>query len=587
MIETILSGRDALCIMPTGAGKSLCYQIPALALGGVAVVISPLISLMKDQVDALVQNGVRAVTLNSSMTSEELWGAFRTLKGGASLLYVAPERLESDFFRERLAMLDVRLFVVDEAHCVSQWGHDFRPSYLKIASVIAALPSRPAVAAFTATATPEVSDDIVDKLSLRDPFRLTTGFDRENLFFQVEHPSDKNAFLLDYVKKSQPSAGIVYCSTRNAVESACELLRAHDIGAVRYHAGLADEERKRNQEAFLYDRASVMVATNAFGMGIDKSNVRYVLHYNMPSSIDSYYQEAGRAGRDGASADCVLLFGARDIQTARYFIEQQADGVAKIASSRKLQSMIDYCNTACCLRSRILEYFGEEGLRTCGACGNCVAENERVDVTVEAQKIVSCVYRMSERSGGRLWGIQLLADVLRGSTREQIRELGFDTISTWGLLKGTRKDAIREIVHFLVADGYLQCGDGSYPTFDFTAKTRAFLKNGERLLMRKRAYKKPGRASGPKGAGQMRGDSLAGRDDLFEALRKTRRALADAQGVPPYIVFSDAVLIEICRSLPRSPDEFLEIPGVGRAKLERYGRAFLSVVSAWKKRRGE
>ena len=583
VVEHILQGRDVLGIMPTGAGKSLCYQIPALVLDGVSVVVSPLISLMKDQVDALRQNGIGAAALNSSMDWDEVRGILSAVRHGRiSLLYVAPERFENTMFREFFATLDVRLFVIDEAHCVSQWGHDFRPSYLGLSAVVELLPKarRPVVAAFTATATPEVRDDIVLKLNLKDPFVLTTGFDRENLFFQVEHPRDKMDFLLDYVRKFSGTSGIVYCSTRRAVEEVCDFLNQKGVPAVRYHAGLDDAERRNSQEAFIYDRKPVMVATNAFGMGIDKSNVRYVLHYNMPGAIDSYYQEAGRAGRDGSSAECVLLFAPRDIVTARFLIEQSDNAGSKQTGYKKLQAMIDYCNTGRCLRAFILDYFGETEVdEGCTACGNCIAVTERTDVTVPAKKILSCVFRMEERTGKR-FGSALLVDVLRGSKKEQIRELGLDGISTWGLLKEHAREEIKEMVDFLVADGFLAISEGEYPVLSFTSRTRPFLKGQEKLLMRKHELR-PGRRSA---VGRKEGAPV--NEDLFERLRLLRRELADAQNVPPYVVFADAVLFEMCAVLPQSDEELLEIPGVGQVKLERYGKRFLESVREWRSEKG-
>ncbi|MDR1621158.1 MAG: DNA helicase RecQ [Synergistaceae bacterium] len=589
IVDRILKGQDVLGVMPTGAGKSLCYQIPALAMDGVSVVVSPLISLMKDQVDALRQNGVGAAALNSSMEWEEtkeIWGAVR--RGQVSLLYVAPERFENNTFKEFFATLDLRLFVIDEAHCVSQCGHDFRPSYLNLAGAVSLLPKRPVVAAFTATATPEVRDDIVRKLELKTPFLLTTGFDRENLFFQVERPGGKAAFLLDYVEKFSGVSGIVYCSTRRAVEEVCDFLKRKGLGAVRYHAGLRDEERRKNQEAFIYDRKPVMVATNAFGMGIDKSNVRYVVHYNMPGSIDNYYQEAGRAGRDGSSADCVLLFAPKDIVTARFLIEQSDKTGSKQAGYRKLQSMIDYCNTGRCLRAAILRYFGETGVKNgCTACGNCVSSTERVEVTTEAKKILSCVYRMGKRTG-RCFGSALLIDVLRGSQRDQIKVLELDTISTWGLMREYPKEELKEMVDFLVADGFLEVADGEYPVLKFTRKTLPFLGGEEKLSMRKRA----GRVlSGPGGQAprQERKPETPGRtrpesanEELFQRLRAVRRGLADAQNIPPYVVFSDAALHGMCAALPENESEFLAVPGVGQAKLERYGAHFLQALRDWR-----
>ncbi len=583
IIEAVTSGRDALGIMPTGAGKSLCYQIPAILSGGTAIIISPLISLMKDQVDALVQNGVSAASINSAVDWETASDIFREVRQGrVSLLYVAPERLEGEGFAEFLRSIDIGLVVVDEAHCVSQWGHDFRPSYLNIAPVIASLPKRPTVAAFTATATPEVRDDIISQLALREPFTLTTGFDRENLFFHVEHPADKNAALIQYVRQFPDVSGIVYASTRKNVESICERLRGHGINAVRYHAGLSDEERRRNQESFIYDRASIMVATNAFGMGIDKSNVRYVIHYNMPSNLDAYYQEAGRAGRDGLPADCILFYGSRDIMTARFFIAQSPEET-RPAAYRKLQAMVDYCHTNNCLRGYILSYFGESGVpEKCSACGNCTNEIERVDITVEAQKILSCVYRMAQASGGGRYGSVMLVNVLRGSKREEVRRLGFDKISTWGLLKEHSAQNVHEMINFLISENYLQMENSDYPVLSFTERTMPFLRSATPLIMR-RTEERAQKAERLK----KRAKSVEiVRSELFEELRALRRAIATEEGVPPYVVFTDKTLSAICDMLPTDEEEFLEVPGVGAAMLERYGEAFIDAVNDWKSRQG-
>ncbi|OUO93492.1 DNA helicase RecQ [Cloacibacillus sp. An23] len=580
LIEAIASGRDAMGVMPTGAGKSLCYQIPAIMTGGLAVVVSPLISLMKDQVDALRENGVSAATINSAMDWEEAAGVFRAARNGRiRLLYVAPERLEggfADFLRDAAP----KLVVVDEAHCVSHWGHDFRPSYLNIAPVIESLPVRPPVAAFTATATPEVRDDIIAQLGLRGPFSLTTGFDRENLFFHVERPDDKNAAMLRYVAQFPNASGIIYCSTRKTVETVCERLRGKGIKAVRYHAGLSDAERAHNQEEFIHDRAPVMVATNAFGMGIDKSNVRYVLHYNMPQNLDAYYQEAGRAGRDGLPSDCLLLYGARDVVTAKFFISQSPEDT-RASANKKLRAMIDYCHTTGCLRAFILNYFGEtDAPEKCSACGNCVGETERVDITTEAQKLLSCVYRMAQASGGRRYGISMLVDVIRGSQRAEVKELAFDKISTYGLLKERSAREVRDMADFLIAEGYLSLGS-DFPTLSLTKRAMQFFRSPAPLLMRVSEGEKKKAEHIKK---RTREISASASEGLFEELRVLRRAIASENGVPPYVVFSDKTLAAICEAMPEDEDDFLEIPGVGAAKLERYGEAFLSVVRDWKRR---
>lgn len=582
IIEAIAQGRDALGVMPTGAGKSLCYQIPAILADGLTVVISPLISLMKDQVDALRQNGVSAASINSAIEWEEAADIFRQVRTGSiKLLYVAPERLEGDGFGEFLRSIPISHIIVDEAHCVSQWGHDFRPSYLNIAPVIASLPERPPVAAFTATATPEVSRDIISQLGLQDPFRLTTGFDRENLFFHVEHPTDKNSAMMQYISQFAGASGIIYCSTRKTVETVCERLRAHKIKAVRYHAGLSDEERRKNQEKFIYDKAQVMVATNAFGMGIDKSNVRYVLHYNMPSNIDAYYQEAGRAGRDGLPSDCILFFSQKDVMTARFFI-QQSQEETRGAAYKKLQAMIDYCHTEECLRAHILKYFGEKNVpKKCSACGNCTEARELVDITVDAQKILSCVYRMAEASGGRKFGASMLADVIRGSRREEVLSLGFDSISTYGLLKDRSKQNVRDSISYLIADGYLQAKNGDFPVLSFTERTMPFLRAPASLVMRRTEEK----AAKTERIKKHTKSAELTNSDLFEELRTLRRAIADEDGVPPYVVFSDKTLTAMCDMLPSTDEDFLDVPGIGATKLERYGDAFITAINDWKLKR--
>ncbi|MDO4988752.1 MAG: DNA helicase RecQ [Synergistes sp.] len=586
IIEAVLSGRDVLGIMPTGAGKSLCYQIPALLSDGLTVVLSPLISLMKDQVDSLKQNGVAAETINSAMEWEDVSPVFsRARRKEIKLLYVAPERLDGGFL-EFLRDIDISLLVVDEAHCVSQWGHDFRPSYLAIAPVAASLAKRPVIAAFTATATPEVRDDIAKQLALNDPFRLTTGFDRENLFFRVEHPSDKYETLKKYIGQYPKMSGIVYASTRKNVESVCERLKNDGINAVRYHAGLSDEERNENQEAFIYDRANVIVATNAFGMGIDKSNVRYVIHYNMPQNIDSYYQEAGRAGRDGMVADCILLYGASDVRTAKFFIENSPPET-RPAAKRKLKSIIDYCHTEKCLRAHILNYFGEEPiLKNCENCGNCTSGVKPTDIKQEALMIISCVYRMEQATGGKRYGEKMIADVLHGSKRSEITSAGLDKISTYGLLKDMGIDTIREMIDFVISKGLLVIEDPKFATLAFCEKTWQYLKKPVPLHARTTVKSKTKTVSPPperKRKIEMRAET----EGLFEELRALRRVFAKDEGVPPYIVFTDRTLYAICDKMPVTEDELLDIQGVGEAKLEKYGEAVIDAVIEWKERKGK
>ncbi|MDR1581262.1 MAG: DNA helicase RecQ [Synergistaceae bacterium] len=607
IINEMLSGRDVLGVMPTGAGKSVCYQIPAIMSGGVSIVISPLISLMKDQVDALRSSGINAAAINSAMDWDDVRSVLWSARAGKTpLLYIAPERLDGEGFREFLSSLNVNIVVVDEAHCVSQWGHDFRPSYLAIAPAIGSLSRRPAVAAFTATATEEVKADIIRQLAMDSPFVLTTGFDRENLFFQVEHPDDKMSFLLDYTQKFPDMPGIVYCSTRKKTESVCRELVACGIKAVRYHAGLDDAEKLKNQEDFIYDRATVMVATNAFGMGIDKSNVRYVIHYNMPGSIENYYQEAGRAGRDGSPADCILLYGAEDKSTITYLIMQGEDKSTRETSFRKMRQMLDYCHTSGCLRRRILNYFGEPFQRgECGECGNCRSVTERRDITIEAQKIMSCVYRAAEKTGGKKYGPHVIADILRGhcsnaSRKEQVTRFGLDAISTWGIMKDTAARDIAYIINFLAAEGYLVSDE--FGALSFTERSFPFLKNKTRLLMRRHeSGQKPKHERVPDKTDAKRGffsggvidtllKTVSGKKravfsgELFEALRKLRWEFAASEGVPPYVVFSDKTLQAMCDALPSDEYEMLSVPGVGRVKFEKYGHKFMEAIREWRER---
>lgn len=576
-ISSLLNGRDILCVMPTGAGKSICYQIPALLLSGVALVISPLISLMKDQVDQLVQNGVPSAAINSGMSWDEVKPTFfRARAGEIKLLYVAPERLESSGFREFLRDVELSMVIVDEAHCVSQWGHDFRPSYLNIAPAIASLSDRPVVGAFTATATPEVRVDIAKQLCLKDPEITVNGFDRENLFFQVERPEDKTGFVVSYVKKFADMPGIVYCSTRKAVDALCRKLQERGIKAVRYHAGLSDEERRESQDSFIYDRASVIVATNAFGMGIDKSNVRYVLHNNMPSSIDSYYQEAGRAGRDGAPADCLMLFSRADISTARFLISQGEDETSVKEGLRKLRLMTDYANTSDCLRAFILRYFGEKRDGTCGNCGSCVSSVERADVTIDAQKIISCVYRAAQKSEGRSFGTRTISDVLRGVMSTEVEAYELDKTSTWGIMAGSSADDIMDLTEFIIARGLLQTEDLRSLRLSFTGDTMRFLRSGTRLMMHR-----GGTSIVAEDDANKRKNTPVDSSPLLDSLKVLRREVAQREKVPPYVIFTDKTLIAICEKRPKNEAEMLDVPGIGQTKLQRYGAEFLALVREW------
>ncbi|HYE82783.1 MAG TPA: DNA helicase RecQ [Clostridia bacterium] len=569
IIEKMLGGYDVLGIMPTGAGKSLCFQIPALALEGTTIVISPLISLMKDQVDTLNEMGIKAAFINSSLGLQEYRSVMENAQRGVyKLLYIAPERLDTESFWELLSRMDISLVAVDEAHCISEWGHDFRPSYSRIAEMIERLPRRPVVAAFTATATPQVKEDIVKLLKLKKPYVLVTGFDRENLYFEVDKPVDKFDFLLKYVRKNTGNSGIVYCSTRKTVESVCDRLNKQGLAAIRYHAGLTDTARTANQEAFIYDRAKVIVATNAFGMGIDKSDIRYVIHYNMPKTMENYYQEAGRAGRDGEMAECILLFSAADIITNKLLIENSGDNADKASDYRKLQEMTDYCNTDSCLRSYILKYFGEaDSPEKCGNCGSCMNTIESTDITVEAQKIFSCIKRTGER-----FGSSVVTDVLKGSNSAKLKKLGFDKLSTFGLMKDYPQDTIREIIAYLISEAYLAVKGDKYPVLSLNPKAYSLLKGEGELHIKRLVVKEQAKA-------QKSAFSID--DTLFVELRRLRKEIADSQKVPPFVIFSDASLKDMCARLPVTMDAMLDVSGVGKFKLEKYGVQFIELIKEY------
>lgn len=600
VIAALLAGRDALAVMPTGAGKSLCYQVPGAVLEGITLVISPLVSLMGDQVRALELVGVPAVYLNSTLTPVDQAAVLRQmLEGAYRIVYVAPERLSDGRFLSAAQQVHIPLVAVDEAHCVSQWGQDFRPSYLGIGDFIAQLPHRPAVAALTATATERVRNDIVRLLGLRDPFTVVTGFDRPNLHFGVERLDAKRklARVASYALEHASESGIVYCSTRKEVERVQEALVETGVRATRYHAGLSAVERQRNQRAFIADDAPVMVATNAFGMGIDKSNVRYVIHHNMPASIEAYYQEAGRAGRDGEPAECLLLWNDGDIGTCRFFIEGDSGNdelsaedtdLVRQTQRRLLGSMCGYCLTTDCLRGYILRYFGEEAPGVVGCredaageerlgrqrcCSNCDGGFEALDVTELARSVLRCVHELRGR-----FGKGMIADVLRGAKPEKLLEFGLDQTRNYGVTDAS-KEQIKEVIELLASQGYLGITEGRFPLVGLGPRFREAGSDSFRMSI-KRVVRKRAKASGA--SARTFGSSGTGADYdavLFERLRALRKSIADEAGQPPYIVFSDAALRDMCAKLPRTPDEFLEVSGVGQTKLSRYGDRFLSEIA--------
>lgn len=599
IVEAAVSGRDVMAVMPTSAGKSICYQVPALALGGLTIVVSPLISLMSDQVMALRELGVAAACLNSALDSHERSQTLAEMSRGLlNLVYVAPERLADPAFLDVVQSHGLSLLAVDEAHCISQWGNDFRPSYQRICDFIDALPTRPPVMALTATATRQVREDIESTLGLRDPLRVVASFDRPNLSFAVERPSGKRAkdkALLEFVRAHEQSSGIVYCMSRRAVEDVCGMLCEQGVAATRYHAGLSPEERDRNQADFIYDRSPVMVATNAFGMGIDKSNVSYVVHYNLPLSLENYYQEAGRAGRDGTKAECLLLYTAGDVHTAEFLLShtertdltpEQLQAMHE-ADEQRLRQMVFYATTTDCLRSFILRYFGEEAPAYCGNCGNCLADYEEVDERTNALKILSCVARVRQHAIARgnpatSVGAGSIVDILRGSKAAKVLERGWDSLSTYGIMADVPVPRIRAIIDELVYREFLTRAQGDYPTLALAGRGAVFMKGDKPFVMRVAK----GRPRKPRPEGRTRGASAAELPDLtpeqaelFEALRSLRTRLAREQQVPPYLIFNNATLEDMCRKRPTTPDELLEVSGVGTKKAERYGEAFLEVIA--------
>ncbi|UUE86616.1 DNA helicase RecQ [Bacillus cereus] len=557
-IKNVLDGKDTVCIMPTGGGKSICYQIPALVFEGTTLVISPLISLMKDQVDTLVQNGISATYINSSISIAEANQRIQLAKQGHyKLLYVAPERLDSMEFVDQLIDMKIPMIAIDEAHCISQWGHDFRPSYLHIHRILDYLPEKPLVLALTATATPQVRDDICNTLEINKENTIMTTFERENLSFSVIKGQDRNAYLADYIRQNQKESGIIYAATRKVVDQLYEDLMKAGVSVSKYHAGMSDSDRNEQQELFLRDEVSVMVATSAFGMGIDKSNIRYVIHYQLPKNMESYYQEAGRAGRDGLDSTCILLYSSQDVQVQRFLIDQST-GESRFSNElEKLQNMTDYCHTEQCLQSFILQYFGEEPKEDCGRCGNCTDNRESIDVTRESQMVLSCMIRTNQR-----FGKQMIAQVLTGSKNKKVIEFNFHTLPTYGLLSNRSIKEVSEFIEFLISDELIAVEHGTYPTLKVTEKGKEVLLGKENVLRKERVETR----------------QIVQDHPLFEVLREVRKEIAQGEGVPPFVIFSDQTLKDMCVKMPQSDSELLTVKGIGEHKLVKYGLHFLQAV---------
>ncbi|MED1864140.1 DNA helicase RecQ [Fictibacillus nanhaiensis] len=561
-IQSVLAGDDTLCVMPTGGGKSICYQIPALVFEGTTIVISPLISLMKDQVDTLLQLGISATFINSSLTATEARERIEKAKSGEyKLLYIAPERLESYDFMDHLRQIDIPLIAVDEAHCISQWGHDFRPSYQRIQRMIGNLPNRPVVLALTATATPRVRQDICWSLDIDENKTVLTGFERENLSFSVIKGQDRLSYLKDFLKKNEKEAGIIYAATRKTVDQLYETLQKSGINVSRYHAGMNDNERMGQQEQFLQDESSVMVATSAFGMGIDKSNIRYVIHFQLPKNMESYYQEAGRAGRDGLPSECILLYSSQDVQVQRFLIDQSSEQDRMAQELEKLQLMVDYCYTESCLQQSIVRYFSDEEIPPCSRCGNCTDDRDSIDVTREAQIVLSCIVRMGQKRFGKT----LIAQVLTGSKNKKVIEQRFNKLPTYGMMKEKSTKEVTDLIEFFISQEIIAVEHGTFPTLYIKEKGKDILLGKEQIMRKEAVVTK----------------QVAADDPLFEELRIVRKTIAEQENVPPFVIFADTALKDMCVKLPESKTEFLSVTGVGQNKLEKYGERFISAISTY------